>query len=119
MSRPVSSLPNLGPKSDAAFARAGLHSAEEVAALGADAAYLRLLADGVRPHFIGFCALALGLQGRPWTDLEPAEKPALRRRFEALKAAAKVAEPPRAAIEAELDRLGLPAQPTSSSPEKK
>jgi hypothetical protein len=116
----VSSLPNLGPKSDAAFARAGIGSAEELIALGADAAYLRLLAAGVRPHFIGYCAVVLGLQGRPWTDFEPAEKVAFRRRFDALKAEAAAAAKARgAALEAELDRLGVRPQPTSSRPEKK
>jgi hypothetical protein len=121
MSRPVSTIPNLGPKSEAAFARAGIHSAEDLAALGADAAYARLLAAGTRPHFIGYCALALGLQGRPWSDWDPAEKAALRARFDAVKAAAAKARPAageRAALEAALDRLGL-GQPTISSPAKK
>ena len=36
MSDPVSSIPNLGPASDAAFARAGIHTAEELRHLGAD-----------------------------------------------------------------------------------
>ncbi|MFZ0097748.1 MAG: competence protein TfoX, partial [Gemmobacter sp.] len=30
MAEPVSSIPNLGPASEAAFARAGIHSAEEL-----------------------------------------------------------------------------------------
>jgi hypothetical protein len=34
VSRPVSSLRNLGPRSDASFARAGIRSAEELIALG-------------------------------------------------------------------------------------
>jgi hypothetical protein len=117
--RPVSSLPNLGPRSDAIFAQAGIGSAEALFALGADDAYLQLLAHEVRPHFIGYCALVLGLQGRPWLDLEQAEKTTLRRRFDALKAKA-TAERPDAALEAALDRLGVgPAQPTSSRPAKK
>jgi hypothetical protein len=121
VTRPVSSLPNLGPRSDEAFARAGIGSAEELFALGADAAYLALLAAGVRPHFIGFCALVLGLQERPWTDFEPSEKAALRARFDALKAEASAtrAARPGAALETELDRLGVRLQPTSSRPEKK
>jgi hypothetical protein len=116
--RPVSSLPNLGPRSDAIFAAAGIGSAEELAALGADAAYLRLLVAGVRPHFSGFCSLVLGLQGRPWSDFEPREKPALRGRFDRLKAEAAAARPD-AARAAELDRFGVRVQPTSSRPEKK
>jgi hypothetical protein len=120
VTRPVSSLPNLGPRADEAFARAGIGSAEELIALGADAAYLRLLAAGVRPHFIGYCAVVLALQGRPWTDFEPAEKVACRRRFDALKTrAAAWKARPGAGLAAELDRLGVRLQPTSSSPEKK
>jgi hypothetical protein len=120
MSRPVSSLPNLGPKSEAAFARAGIGSAEELLALGADAAYLRLLQVGIPPHFMGYCAVALGVQGRGWSDFDPAEKAGLRRRFDALKQAAADARPADAALEAALDRIGVRAvQPTSSRPEKK
>ncbi|MEL6915633.1 MAG: TfoX/Sxy family protein [Pseudomonadota bacterium] len=84
----VDSLRNLGPASVAQFARAGIHSAEEIRALGADAAYARLLAAGVRPHFIGYYVLHMALQGRPWNDCQGAEKAALRARFDALKAAA-------------------------------
>lgn len=83
---PVSTIPNLGPASEAAFARAGIHSAEELRALGADAAYRRLLASGTRPHFIGYYVLVMGLQGRPWNDCRGAEKAALRARFDQLKA---------------------------------
>jgi hypothetical protein len=117
--RPVSAIRNLGPKSEAAFARAGMHSAEAVIALGADEAYARLLRAGTQPHFIGYCAVVLGLQGRPWTDLDPAEKARLRARFDALRASTAPARPARA-LESELDRLGVrPAQPTISSPAKK
>ena len=45
---PVSALRNLGPAVEAACAQAGIHSAEELRALGADAAYRRLLAAGTR-----------------------------------------------------------------------
>ncbi len=85
MSTPVSSIPNLGPASEAAFARAGITSAEEVREMGADAAYMRLLEAGSQPHFIGYYVLVMGLQGRPWNDCQGAEKKALRVRFDALK----------------------------------
>ena len=81
---PVSSIRNLGPVSARQFAKAGITSAEEVRSLGADRAYQRLLAAGVRPHFIGYYALVLGLQGRHWTDCLPEEKVALRKRFETI-----------------------------------
>ena len=85
MTTPVSQIRNLGPKSEAMFARAGITSAEQLRAIGAEAAYLRLLKTGTRPHFIGFYALWLGLQGRPWNDLQPDEKAALRKVFDTLK----------------------------------
>jgi hypothetical protein len=120
VTRPISTIRNLGPRSVEAFARAGIHSAEKLRALGADEAYARLVTAGTRPHFIGYYALVLGLQGRPWTDLGAEEKAALRMRFDAIKAAAGPIDQGRAALEAALDRLGVgAAQPTSSRPEKK
>ncbi|WP_430464221.1 TfoX/Sxy family DNA transformation protein [Tabrizicola sp.] len=88
MPDPVSSILNLGPATEAAFARAGIHSADEIRAMGADAAYLRLMEAGTPPHFIGYYVLVMGLQGRPWNDCQGAEKRALRVRFDALKARA-------------------------------
>lgn len=82
----ISTIRNLGPATEAAFLRAGIGSAEELRALGADAAYARLLAAGERPHFIGYYVLVMALQGRPWNDCKGAEKDALRARFDALKA---------------------------------
>jgi DNA transformation protein and related proteins len=110
MPRPVSSIPNLGPATEAAFARAGIHSAEEVFALGADAAYMRLLQTGSQPHFIGYYVLVMGLQGRPWNDCQGAEKKALRLRFDRLKAEAAATpskEKDRSRLEAVLDEIGL------------
>ena len=84
MSSPISSIPNLGPASELAFARAGITTAEELRALGADEGYQRLLASGSRPHFIGYYVLVMGLQGRPWNDCKGDEKKALRKRFDTL-----------------------------------
>ncbi len=118
--RPVSTIRNLGPRADESFARAGLASAEEVIECGADTAYLRLLQTGTRAHFIGYYALVLGLQDRPWTDLAAEEKAALRIRFDALKASVPALQSARSELEAALDRIGVrELQPTSSSPEKK
>ena len=69
---------------EAAFAKVGIRTAEEVRTLGTDAAYGRLLANGHRPHFIGYYVLEMGLQGRPWNDCKGDEKKALRARFDAL-----------------------------------
>jgi len=86
MSTPVSSIRNLGPATESAFARAGIHSAE---------------------HFIGYYAIVMGLQGRPWNDCHGAEKAALRKRFDALKASVR---PSRStALEAALDAIGVVA----------
>lgn len=109
MSSPVSTIPNLGPASEAAFARAGIRSAEELRALGADEAYRRLIAAGTAPHFIGFYAMVMGLQGRPWNDCRGEEKKALRRRFDAIVASvARTADlAPGRALDAALDALGV------------
>ncbi len=94
MAEPISTIPNLGPASEAAFARAGIRSAEEVRAMGADAAYLALMRSGTPPHFIGYYVLVMGLQGRPWNDCKGEEKKALRLTFDALKAQAMAAAAP-------------------------
>lgn len=83
---PVSSIKNLGPAYEEACARAGIHSAEELRALGADDAYAKLLKTGSKPHFIGYYVLVMALQGRSWNDCKGKEKEALRVRFDAIKA---------------------------------
>ncbi|WP_407493310.1 TfoX/Sxy family protein [Pseudooceanicola sp. MF1-13] len=93
MGQPVSAIRNLGPASVDQFARAGIHTADELRDLGADAAYAKLLASGTRPHFIGYYALVMGLQGRPWNDCKGAEKDALRVRFDALCATSQPQDP--------------------------
>lgn len=119
-SAPVSSIRNLGPASEAAFGRAGIRTAGALRALGADAAYARLLDAGERPHFIGYYVLVMALQGRPWNDCKGAEKAALRIRFDALVASRGARDEGRARLDAALDALGVvPAQPTSSRPAKK
>ncbi|NBO21456.1 MAG: competence protein TfoX [Rhodobacteraceae bacterium] len=85
-STPISSIRNLGPATEAAFVAAGIPDAETLRDLGADAAYARYLAAGNPAHFIGYYVLVMGLQGRPWTDCQGAEKAALRVRFDAIKA---------------------------------
>ena len=105
MAEPVSSIRNLGPASDKSFARAGITSAEALREMGADAAYAKLLKTGTRPHFIGYYALVMGLQGRPWNDCQGAEKVALRKKFDAIKAAASPAF--NNELERALDALGV------------
>lgn len=105
MSNPVSSIRNLGPASDAAFARAGIASAEDLRELGPDVAYAKLLASGTKPHFIGYYAMVMGLMGRPWNDCKGAEKTELRKRFDALVASSKPKTIP--GIEKLLDEIGI------------
>jgi len=119
MTTPVSSIRNLGPAMEAALAKVGIDSAEELRRLGADAAYARLLDAGHRPHFIAYYVIEMGLQGRPWNDCKGAEKDALRARFDALKAAAR--PDPDHRINRILDEIGVVErpQPTISMPAKK
>lgn len=111
MPEPVSSIRNLGPAMDAACAKAGIASAEALREIGPDAAYQRLLLSGMRPHFIGYYVLVMGLQGRPWNDCKGDEKNALRVRFDAIKAevAGRTDGVP-AGIERFLDEIGVIAK---------
>lgn len=105
MPSPVTDIRNLGPATAAEFARAEITSAEALRALGADEAYRRLLASGARPHFIGYYVLVMGLQGRPWNDCKGAEKAALRKKFDLIKAEAF--DQDRSEFERMLDRIGV------------
>ncbi len=94
---------------DAACAKAGIPDAETLRVLGADETYRRLLRSGVRPHFIGYYVLVMGLQGRPWNDCKGDEKKALRARFDAIKAEAF--DSGRSAFEKALDEIGVIERP--------
>lgn len=95
----------MGPRSDAVYAEAGIHTADELRALGADEAYHRLLASGSRPHFIAYYAMVMGLQGRPWNDMDDTEKSDLRRRFDAI--VARVKADPLNSLRGDLDAVGV------------
>ena len=105
MSDPVSSIRNLGPAFEQACTRAGIHSAQHLRELGADAAYAKLLRAGSRPHFIGYYVLVMGLQGRPWNDCKGEEKKALRQRFDTIKAGVSAA--PETQMISDLDTIGV------------
>lgn len=105
----ISSLPNLGPGMTEALARGGIHTVTQLRATGADLAYEAVLRAGDRPHFMAFIAIVLALQGRSFRTLDTADKPALRARYDAIRARLK-SSAPRAddGLDwAELDRLGL------------
>lgn len=101
----ISTIRNLGPATEAYFAKAGITSAEELHELGADEAYRRWLLAGLPPHFIGYYVLVMGLQGRPWNDCKGDEKKALRAKFDALKAETHAKG--RSELEAALDFFGV------------
>ena len=102
---PVSSIRNLGPATEQAFRDAGITTAEALRELGADAGYRKLIETGMRPHFIGYYALVMGLQGRPWNDCRGKEKAELRQRFDALVAASGPVEAN--ALARALDEVGV------------
>ena len=101
----LTTLPNLGPATEAAFAKVGITTAEQLRALGADAAYGTLMEHGTRPHFIGYYVLHMALQGRPWNDCKGDEKKALRARFDTLKAGAF--DGTRSELESFMNQIGL------------
>jgi hypothetical protein len=105
MTTPVSAIRNLGPAFEQSCAQAGIRSAEDVHALGADEVYARLLRAGTKPHFIGYYVLVMGLQNRPWNDCKGAEKKDLRKRFDAIKAASF--DQDLSAFEQMMDQIGV------------
>ncbi|WP_298835647.1 TfoX/Sxy family protein [uncultured Roseobacter sp.] len=111
MSDPVSSIRNLGPAMEQACAAAGIHSADELRSLGADAAYTKLLQNGTKPHFIGYYVLVMGLQNRPWNDCRGEEKKALRKRFDAIRESAFDSD--RDAFEQMMNQIGV--RPSTSA----
>lgn len=82
----LTTIRNIGPAFAASLKAVGITTAEELHDLGADAAYTKLLENGSKPHFIGYYVLHMALQGRPWNDCKGAEKEALRKQFDAIKA---------------------------------
>lgn len=102
-----STIRNLGPASNEFYGRAGIDTAEKLRELGADEAYYQALVAGGSPHFIGYYAMVMGLQGRPWNDCKGSEKDALKTRFAAIKSRLKSAPTSTSAIDLELSKLGV------------
>ena len=105
MESDLTTVRNIGPATAQALIAAGVPDAEALRAMGADAAYRALMDAGERPHFIGYYALVMGLQGRPWNDCTADEKRDLRVRFDALKHPADDGTPP--ALAAAMNALGV------------
>ena len=118
MATPITDIRNIGPALAGAFAKVGITSAEELRALGTDAAYGKLLRSGVRPHFIGYYVIEMGLQGRPWNSAKGKEKERLRARFDAL--VAEAFDPGLSELEKVLNQIGVVPKPKAKphAPEK-
>ncbi len=102
---PLTSIRNIGPAFEKELKAAGISTAEELRAIGADAAYGKLLQNGTKPHFIGYYVLHMGLQGRPWNDCKGEEKKKLRKSFDALKLSKFDSD--RSELEQFLNRIGV------------
>ena len=105
----LTSIRNIGPAFEKSLQAVGIMTAEELHALGADAAYTRLLENGSKPHFIGYYVLHMALQGRPWNDCKGEEKKALRKQFDAIKA--QSFDPHQSEMERMLDMIGVRPSP--------
>lgn len=72
---PVTMLRNLGPKSAAMLAEAGIRTIGELRAIGAPKAYVRVKATGSRGASVNLLwSIAAGLDGRNWQDVSAEEK---------------------------------------------
>lgn len=100
---PITSISGLGPAAEKSLHDAGIMSAEALRALGAHEAYAMMIETGTRPHFIGYYALHMALQGRPWNDCKGDEKKALRKRFDGLLAQTS----PKSELDRFMDEIGL------------
>ncbi|MFO8125665.1 TfoX/Sxy family protein [Yoonia sp.] len=101
----LTSIKNIGPAFAASLKSVGIGTVEQLRTLGADAAYIKLLEGGSKPHFIAYYVLHMALQGRPWNDCKGAEKTALRERFDKIKAGRF--DEGRSELEQFLDRIGV------------
>jgi DNA transformation protein len=105
LSTPISTIRNLGPAVETACIDAGIPDAETLRSIGAHEAYRKLLTRGQRPHFIGYYALHMALQGRPWNDCKGAEKDDLRRQFDQLKVETQASQ--RSELDRFLNEIGV------------
>lgn len=101
----LTSIKNIGPAFAASLNAVGITTAEDLRALGADAAYVKMLEGGSKPHFIGYYVLHMALQGRPWNDCKGDEKKALRKQFDQIKAGSF--DEARSELEQFLNKIGV------------
>jgi DNA transformation protein and related proteins len=80
MSRPISSLRNLGPVMERQLREVGIGDAEELSTTGAVEAYIRLRLMSPNPiSLIALYAMHAALLGCDWRSLSQKEKATLRR----------------------------------------
>ncbi|MFT6943699.1 MAG: DNA transformation protein [Yoonia sp.] len=101
----LTSIKNIGPAFEVALKSVGITTAEDLRALGPDAAYTKMLEGGSKPHFIGYYVLHMALQGRPWNDCKGDEKKALRKTFDQIKAGSF--DEARSDLEQFLNKIGV------------
>lgn len=104
----LTSIKNIGPAFAESLTAVGITTAEELRAIGADAAYAKMLENGTRPHFIGYYVLHMALQGRPWNDCKGEEKKALRAKFDEIKSGSF--DETGSELEQFLNRIGVVSQ---------
>lgn len=104
----LTSIKNIGPAFAKSLTAVGITTAEELRAIGADAAYTMMLQNGTRPHFIGYYVLHMALQGRPWNDCKGEEKKALRAKFDQIKSGSF--DQAGSELEQFLNRIGVVSQ---------
>ena len=85
MESDLKTIKGIGDAVAAQLIAVGITTSAQLHALGAHEAYARMMQNGIRPHFIGYYALEMALQGRSWNDCTGVEKDRLRVRFDALK----------------------------------
>ena len=86
ITRPVSSLRNLGPKSAMMLAEVGVRSVDELREIGAVKAYARVRQIRTRGASLNLLwSMAAGLEDRSWNDLSTDEKAALVAELKALR----------------------------------
>jgi len=81
----LQSLPNIGPSSWLMLERAGIPTTEAVIKLGAVRCYLAVIESGGKPSLNLLYAIAAGLEGRSWQDLNVEEKGRLNRELADLR----------------------------------
>ncbi len=74
---PIESLKNLGPKSSQSLREIGIFTIGDLRRVGSVEAFVMLKMHGKNFNTVMLWAMEMGLQGRHWQDITPAEKRSL------------------------------------------